>query len=271
MTTENQTTNQSGSTVTVGSSTVTVGSSTVTIGVTEWGTPKPSRKQFAPREELPRLPFTKLADGDNNVLRLLTKPFRYYQARWQAPNSKKAFGDRIRTAWPTYADECPVKNDLQLKPTERYMAIVLNRKTKIIELFDMSSSVKEGVEAALASKRSELRDEGENDKADKVTPLDFDIQVKMDKNAPPANFYNVQSRSIKSLTEAEWRLINEVDGGLETFDKILARQTACPRPDTVRKRLVDLGWVPGQVAVVAETSAVAELAPPAEDDFKFEK
>lgn len=204
------------------------------VGIRPWGTiPKKKNRQF--EDDLPRLPFMRLQSGINNV-RIVTGIGTYYQARWKSPSSKRSYGDKIRTSFPTYGDDCPVKKYLGLEGKERYMVVVIDRADSELKLLDVSPLTAEQIETNLEVKNS-MRPEGQ-----KVTPRDFDISIKFDpKSKTATGFYSVVAHDSFPMSEQDLSLIEDV-GGDEVLDKLLSKQLICPKPETVIERLKKLGW-----------------------------
>ncbi len=231
------------------------------VGIRPWGTTPKKTRQFD--DDLPRLNYMKLQPGINNV-RIVTGIGTYYQVRWKGPKSKRPYGDRIRTSWPTYED-CPVKKYLGLEGKERYMVVCIDRADKKdpLKLLDVSPLTAEQIETNLEVKNS-MRPEGQ-----KVTPRDFDISIKFDPKAKKATgFYSVVAHDTMPMSEEDLALVEDI-GGEEVLDKILHRQLLCPKPETVIKRLKeDLGW-DGKSIVKTEEKGEAELEEPDEDDYAF--
>jgi hypothetical protein len=234
------------------------------IGIKPWGTTTQKRNNYD-NDDTKRLSFLKLNPGLNEM-RIVTNPGQYYQARYKSPTSKKPYGDRVRTSYPTY-DDCPVKNDLGIKPQPRFMVVVIDRADNSLKLFDMASSVAEGVENSLEAKNASLVKKGKPP----IQPNGFDISVKFNpKSDKPAGFYSVVAGDTEPLSAEDLALIADC-GGDEGLEKIVQRQIICPKRETVVKRLMDLGWDGKPVDKNAEESAKGEgsLAAPEEDDYAF--
>ena len=231
------------------------------VGIRAWGTTPKKNRQYD--DDLPRLPYMKMNPGINTV-RIVTGIGTFYQARWKGPKSKRAFGDRIRTSFPTYED-CPVKKYLGLEGKERYMVVVIDRSENDLKLLDLSSLTVEQIETNLEVKNSR-RPEGS-----KVTPRDFDISIKFDpKSKTAAGFYSVVADDSIPLSKEDLALIEDA-GGPEVLDKILNKQILCPRPETVIKKLKDLGWDGKSVDKEGSDNTSSSLAEPVEDDYSFNR
>lgn len=232
------------------------------VGIRPFGTKRQNR-QF--NDDLPRLPYMKMQPGFNTI-RILTGLGEYYQVRWKdAPKGKGKFGDRIRTAYPTVdLEECPVYKYLGLEGRERNMVVALDRKDSNdpLKLVDISQLTAEQIETNLEAKNT-MRSEGS-----KVTPRDFDISIKFDpKSKVASGFYTVVAGEVSPLSEEDLKIIDDI-GGQEVLDKILQKAVVCPKPETVIKRLKDLGWDESfqkEEAPKKESS----LETPEEDDYSF--
>lgn len=237
------------------------------VGIRTWGdVPKNKNRQF--NDDVPRLPFMRLQQGINN-LRIITDVGVYYHVRWKGPKSTRKFGDRIRTAYPTYDAECPIKNIMGLEPKERYMVIVIDRSDNELKVLDMGQLTHEQINTNLEVKNS-IRKDGT-----KITPRDFDISIKFDpKSDTPNGFYSVVVHDSIPMSTEDFDLINDI-GGQEVLDKILNRQILCPKPETVRKRLEDLGWdgeaVKKKSDKVENTNSKSVLSEPEEEDYSFNR
>lgn len=237
-----------------------------TIGIRPFGVTQKKNRSYD--DELPRIPYMKMQQGFNEV-RIVSGVGTYYHARWKGPKSKRSFGDRIRTSWPTY-DDCPVKNDLGLEPKERYMFVVIDRADGELKLLDVGSLVLEQIEANLEVKNNHRKD------GSKVSPRDFDISIKFDpKSKKPTNFYNVVAQDVCPMDQEDLDLISDI-GGIEIINKLLEKQLICPKPETVKKRLVELGWDGKAVTKESENKSEDEsvkeksYAEPSSDDYSFE-
>jgi hypothetical protein len=77
------------------------------------------------------------------------------------------------------------------------------------------------------------------------------------------------------MSAKDLALVEDI-GGQEVLEKILTRKSVCPKPETVIKRMKELGW-DGKVvkaetkSAKAEAPATAHLEEPAEDDYSFDK
>jgi hypothetical protein len=204
-----------------------------------------------------------------NTIRILTGIGGYSQVKWKGPKSKSKFGDRVRTAYPAVPlEECPVYKYLGLEGKERNMVVAIDRndKEEPLKLVDISQLTAEQIETNLEVKNS-MRKEG-----NKVTPRDFDISIKFDpKSKVATGFYSVVAGDVCPLDEEDLRLIEDA-GGQDVLDKVLNRALVCPKPETVEKRLRDMGW-DGTVQKKAEAKgeASSNLEEPEEDDYSFQR
>jgi hypothetical protein len=231
-------------------------------GVTSWNvnTSFNSRVPFD-QEALPRIPFMKLQDG-KNLMRVVSPPAKFFQVRVKLPLSKSHYGDRIRTYTHERIEELNNK-----RPSERYYAIVIDRRDQQLKLLDMSSVIQEQI-AAIKDEKNQDRDSNDVE----VTPRDFDINITRNSKAPPAKFYMVTARDNKTLSAADLELINTL--GDEMMLKILNNSTRAPKKETFFKNLEKLGWYPGFVLEEEKDEAADgshKLSAPKEDDFNFDR
>jgi len=232
-----------------------------TIGVKPWGS-SPSKNRKYDDDDTPRLPFMKLNPSPGiNDLRIVSDYATYYQARYKGPESKKSYGDKVRTAWPTY-DDCPVFNDLGIQPKERFFVVVVDRSDNQLKILDMSVLVKDQIETNL-NVINQRRKDGE-----KITPRHFEISLSFDPKAKKATgFYNVVIVETSPPSEEDLALVNDI-GGEEVLTKILNRQSMCYKREAVVKRLMGLGW-DGKPVVQETEETGASHEEPAEDDYTF--
>jgi hypothetical protein len=241
----------------------------IKVGLTSWNE-KNQTGPREPREDLPRIPFLRLKDG-NNVVRCITDPYAYFHIKYKGPKSRGKFGDRVNTAWPTHKD-CPAYLNREAltgskgNPKKRYFVPVIDRGDQSIKIFDMSLLVYEQIDGIL----EDIKDAtGEQHK-----PTEFDINIRYNSNSPtPSGYYNVMARPVTPLSEADVELINTIDGGMETISKILDRQSASPTPERVQKRLEALGWDPSAASdsdSEEEAEEKGDLKEPEEEDYSFD-
>ena len=246
---------------TTATATATATTTTPSIGIRAWGTlPKQQSRQFD-REDLPRLPFMKLNPGFNSV-RIISGMGVFYQVRWKGPKSSRSYGDKIRTSWPTYGEECPVKKYLGMEGRERYMVVAIDRADNELKLLDLSQLTAQQIEDILEAK---------NKKGKHLTPRDFDLSIKFDpKSKTATGYYSVVAEDTEPMSDADLKLIESI-GGDEMIEKCLNRQLICPKPETVAKRLRDLGWDGKVVAREEKSGGKGKLEEPAEDDYSFNR
>jgi hypothetical protein len=232
---------------------------TPSIGIRAWGTIPKKTTQYD--DDLPKLPFMRMQSGINCV-RIITGIGVYYQVKWKGPNSKRPYGDKIRTSWPTYKDECPVKKYLGMEGKERYMVVVIDRADQELKLLDLSQLTAEQIETTLEVK---------NAKGKKLTPRDFDISIKFDpKSKVATGYYSVVGGDSEPMSEEDLKLIADI-GGEEVLEKCLNRQLMCWKPETVMKRMRELGWDGNVVPKAEKGKSGAKLEEPAEDDYSFNR
>lgn len=236
----------------------------VKVGVTGWNDETNTGARRG-GDNLPRFEYLRLQQGPNR-LRIVTDPYAYYHVKFKGPNDK-GFGRRVNTAWPTYADECPGVVDAGLTPKKRYLVGVIDRSEDdpTLKIYDMSVLVYD----ALKSKTANVAAQWEEDHGEQrdFSPGDFDIVVNYDKKSPtPAGFYDVNTRTPKPLTEADLALLSE---SLEDLKRVLERNSACPKPETVRKKLEALGWDGSSVAADSRSEASEDSSESEESEDKY--
>ena len=243
----------------------------IKVGLTSWE----EKNQTGPRdnrEEFKRLPFMRLLDG-TNVVRCITDAYAYCFIRYNGPNARSKFGDRVYTAWPTYNDEdgnslCPAYNNREEltgskgNPKKRYFVGVIDRRDQKIKIFDMSLLVYDQIVVNL----NEMS-ETDPDKR-RFSPTEFDINIRYNADASsPSGYYHVMPRPVAPLSEADLDLIKS-EGGLDQIKAVLERQSASPKPESVQRRLENLGWVPGQAV---ESEEKSELKAATDEDLSFDE
>jgi hypothetical protein len=200
----------------------------------------------------PRVPFLKLKEG-NNVLRIITNPYKYCMVRFKASADEKGFGKRINCSLPLA--ECPTKK-AGFKPKDRWLVGVIDRSDSQVKIYDFSVLVYEPLNSL-----SEDIEWGD--------PIGYDITVRKNSKAGPAQFYSVMPRGKAALSPADLKLKEEFGDNLE---KALARLTTPPSAETVLKRMQEAGYTGGVVAQPQTNgSGKPELSDMDDDDYSFNR
>jgi hypothetical protein len=243
------------------------------IGIKAWGTVKApaQKKQFVKREEdeLPRLKYLKFKEGTTDI-RLVTDIGGYAAAKLTLPKSKGPYGDSIRSAWPLY-DNCPIMTEMKVEPKQRYMALAIDRADGLVKIFDMAPTIFKSIKNILDAKNKRRAAD------DQVAPINFDISVVYSPTAAPTDKYAVVGMdSEPGLSEEDKAGIIAQLGSMENLEKILVKQLIVPKPETVKKRLLELGWdgkeMPKKVYKDDEkVETKTKLAEATDDDYDFTK
>lgn len=140
--------------------------------------------------------YMRLEQGDNFV-RILTRPYKYAMYFYGADNKGKG-GSRIIACEDASKD--PIKA-LGLKPKIRFLMGVIDRKTKTYKILDAAYSVYKDIQNLSTSKKW-------------GNPTEYDINIKVDKNGAPSDYYSVIPDPKEPLSEADRELlecVNEKD------------------------------------------------------------
>lgn len=185
--------------------------------------------------------YMRLQEG-NNPVRILTRPFQYLSHKYKAEGDA-GFGDKVMCSAPAHKS-CPLC-DMKDRPKKRWFIAVIDRKTNERKLLDIS--------VAVYGQIREL-----NRSEDWGDPLHYDVDIKVNKNAPPANYYTVLPKSKKPLTEADLAHKQEV-----SEDDINAKCSP-PSPEFVASRVNAIRTKKGLPALTFD--APVETAPVAVDN-----
>jgi hypothetical protein len=212
------------------------------------------------REDLPKVDWLRLQDGDNDI-RIVTPPFKYQMVRFKT-GPQDNVGKRVRCSAPV--KECPAVKQAGCKPKERWLVGCIDRRDNKLKIFDMSVQVYD----YLNTMENNIKI---------GSPLERDINVRVNKDGAPATYYSTTHYDKTPLSEEDVALIDTI--GRETLEKVLARHSMPLRPETVIKRLEELGWDGTSQAASADDSDndgnsksnVVSLPQNDEDDYKFDR
>ena len=172
--------------------------------------------------------FLRLKDGDNEV-RLVTDPFQYLVHKYKKnPNDKKDFGEKIMCS--QLYGSCPVC-EADGKAQQRWFYGVIDRATGTYKLLDVSWAV-----------YSKIRDFARNPKIGDPTKYDINILVK--RNAPPNDYYNVQSLQKEALSATDIKIIDE-----KIDEDDLKRRCTPITAENVQKRIDKIHGAPNSAVV----------------------
>lgn len=158
--------------------------------------------------------FLRLQPG-HNVVRLLTKPHEYLIHRWKPNKNDAGYGERVMSSLFHGSDPLV---DLGSKPQRRWLVGVIDRRTGAYKILDISVSVFKSVQEL-------VRDEDWGD------PSQYDVDIKVDKDAGPSGYYSVIPKAKKPLSPQDLEVREKVD--LED----LKRRCTPPTPDQVKAQM----------------------------------
>lgn len=183
------------------------------FGMTSWDEVEISTAKTSKRN---RDVYMKLQNG-NNIVRILTKPFEYWQHKYKANEKDPGFGERVMSSYPLHGTD-PLMDNFGMKPKRRWLVGIIDRATSSYKILDLSPTA--------FKKIQELsRDEDWGD------PSQYDIDIKVDEDGGATGYYNVIAKPKKPLSATDLELKNQVD--LED----LKRRTTPPTPEEMLKRI----------------------------------
>jgi len=184
---------------------------TVQYGLTNWDEVELKRpNQNAGRTDL----YMKLGNGDN-VIRIITKPHEFTVYKYKTNKDDPGYGVRILA--PLGSDRDPLK-DKGFKSQKRWLVGIIDRKTQAFKILDLSPGAFRGIQEL-------VREEDWGD------PSQYDINIKVDKQAVPANYYTIIPKPKKALTAGDLELKQQVD-----LDDLKRRCTP-PTAEQVEERM----------------------------------
>lgn len=139
--------------------------------------------------------FLRLDDG-SNVVRLLTQPHQYTTHKGIKKAGEKGYGRKVSCS--AIHGSCPLC-DLGHKVSSRWFLGVLDRKSGAYRILDISYQVFSQIRK-LARKVDVWGD-----------PSKYDIDIIVDRNGKPADYYSVQPIPHKPLTPAEQAIRDGAD------------------------------------------------------------
>jgi hypothetical protein len=137
--------------------------------------------------------YMRLEQGDNFV-RILTKPYKYSVYFYGADEKGKG-GSRIIACEEGSKD--PIKA-LGIKPKIRFLMGVIDRKTNTYKILDTAYSVYKSLKNFSNS-------------AKWGNPTEYDINIKVDKNGAPSDYYSVLPDPKEPLSEADRKILSSVN------------------------------------------------------------
>lgn len=185
--------------------------------------------------------WLRLGEGSNEV-RLVTAPHQYMVHKYKKdPTNPKDFGQKVSCSM--IHGSCPLC-DAGDKAKPRWFYGVIDRKTGTYKILDVSFAVF-GQIRKLARNQARWGD-----------PQKYDIDIVVDKNGSPANYYTVQPISKEPLSAADQVIKDSAD-----LDE-LKRKCTPLTPEQVQKRLDKIN------GVAPAATATASAAPAAKSNGK---
>jgi len=213
--------------------------------------PKNNGKSFQKDE------YMKLQNGDN-FMRIVTKPAQYKVHTWKTSPNAPGFGDKVYCSFDLHGKcaccetmvEIEKKDGKKIKvpnqPKKRWWIGVIDRRDQRYKLIDISENV-----FKMIQDYSREEDYG--------APERYDINIKMDKNAPPAKYYTVLAKVPKPMSPADL----EIKAGAD-LERLAAKCTP-PTPEQVVARMNALRAKKG-VQVDQSTEAEEHVASESSED-----
>lgn len=205
-------------------------SETNSYGLQNWGDVDLSHP--APQQGKKESKFLKMDEGDNKV-RLLTKPSQYWQHKYKPPGDN-GYGYRVlcSKAGNNASGTCPlcdivakearekVPQDRKsvTKAQKRWLVGVIDRKSASYKILDISKTVFQAVQDL-------YNDEDWGD------PIQYDINIKVNRKGGPTGYYGVTPKNAKPLSEADLEL---KDNEMDQDDLIKRCQPLTPEQVTER-------------------------------------
>jgi hypothetical protein len=178
--------------------------------------------------------FLRLDEGDNEM-RIVTKPYQYLVHKYKKEGDA-GFGQKVGCS--KEHGSCPLC-DLGDEPKRRWFLGVISRKTKSYKLLDVSIAVLGSIK--------KLRQN-----AKWGDPMQYDINIIVDKNGGATGYYSVQPTPKEPLSAEDQKIKdNDVD-----FDE-LKRRTTPPTPQVVQARMDKINGVAPSTSAPASASTKA--------------
>jgi hypothetical protein len=137
--------------------------------------------------------YMRLEQGINPV-RILTKPYKYMVYFYGADDKGKG-GSRVIACEDTTKDPIAA---LGIKPKVRFLMGIIDRKTQTYKILDAAYSVFKDINNLSNS-------------AKWGKPTQYDINIKVDKNGAPSDYYAVIPDPKEPLSEADRAILAQVD------------------------------------------------------------
>lgn len=185
-------------------------SNKVQFGASSWDEEIKQSNQNQTKDSYMRL------ESGSNVIRCVTKPYRYQVHSFKENKDDTGYGDKIMCS--AHHKSCPVC-ELGDKAKRRWFVGVIDRKTQSYKILDIGAQVFKSIQEF-----SRDEDYGE--------PGKYDIDIKVDKKGGPTGYYTVIPKPPKSLSEADIRVKDE-----QADVERLAMKVTPPTPERVQEIL----------------------------------
>jgi len=223
------------------------------FGLSNWSE---DNNKFTKRDDKafdgPRIAFLKLKEG-NNVVRVITDPYKYFSIDFKNDPEQKGFGKRIKCSEPL--ESCPTK-ETGWRQKGKYYIGVIDRTDSSVKILDMGSLIYDGIKT--------LRDDIEWG-----DPGSYDLTIRKNSKMPPANFYAIVPRGKAPLSESDLKLKSDAEA---TLIPSLERLSAPLAADKVKALLSEAGYTGGRIAplpVSKKSNGDAKLVDSTDDDYSF--
>ena len=143
--------------------------------------------------EKEKVEFMRLKAG-NNIVRVLTKPFQYYQHRWE-PKGGKQYGYRINCSDTQNHKDCPMC-ELGDKATRKWLVGVIDRDMNMWKVLDIPFTVMTALQNL----------QNDEDWGDDLQTYDINI---LNNPSAGAKRYSVVSKPKKPLTASDLQIKEE--------------------------------------------------------------
>lgn len=196
--------------------------------------------------------YLKLKNG-NNVIRIVTKPHEFLVHQYKAHENDPGFGQRVMSSIAHGSDPLI---ELGFKPKRRWLVGVIDRESQSYKILDLSTTAFKGIQEL-------AREEDWGD------PSQYDINIKVDKDAGSQGYYTVLPKAKKPLSPADIEIKSSAD--LED----LKRRCTPPTPEEVASKVAFIQSKSpnfsngGAVAESSVDESVDEVAGGFDDDVDF--
>lgn len=206
-----------------------------TYGAVSWEQEKKS-DTTSNGKDFKNFPFVRLTNGDND-LRLITNPYLYRTINYRNRGVPENKGKKLKIAYPgkdgkevSMADDPALKAGFSFK--SRYYAGVIDRKDNQVKIIDISSSVSTKLKACASNPK--IGD-----------PRGYDVSIVKNDKGSPTEYYNVVNYSKEPLSDEDQAM---VDAAMPDLIAALERLSAPLDPETLLKKMEDLGYTGGVVS-----------------------